>query len=439
MNDTITTSELLALIVRSGKKLLLAALVFAILLGGFQVYSQNRSSQEAVASRKTEEYNQKLRELKTIIQRENQNVQAKQTYAENSLLMQLNPYSVYDTSITLAVTDIDQQAFQQVFEDEDTPIEYLTGKIISQYLTVWNNQDLPQALGLSAYADVLDKYLREIVSIYPQDGGVLCIRALGNDAQSSAELADAAYRLLLSKQDTVVDGSYRHDFSVMGRSTKNIIDDSVRTTQENLYDTMEESRNESINARLELKELIAPSTGVSAVVKFAIVGAVVGFVLAALWVCLKGIVSSRLLSSYQLERTAALSCLGSVAAAGGLFGRQADRISRERVWKDQAQAVRYIADRAQVSGKTVLLTSTLPLDEKTPGLEALSEALTAVGAKQVRFAADFLHDPAALESAASGDCAVLLERVGATDTEAVAETAAYLKKNSCDITGFVLV
>lgn len=438
MNDTITTTELLALLVRSGKKLLAAALVFAALLGCFQLYSQSRASQEAIADRKTEEYRLKLAELEKTVQRESQAIQAKQTYLENSLLMQLDPYNVYDTTITLAVTDVDSQAFQQVFDDEDTPIEYLTSKIIVQYQAVWNNQDLPSALGLSAYADTDDKYVRELISVYPGVEGVLCIRALGSTQNDSEALAEAAYRLVGSLRDTVSAGSYRHDLSLMSRATKNVIDDSLRTAQEAVYDALDESRSNRTNAQLELKDLSAPSTGVPAVIKFAIAGAVVGMILAAVWIALKGIVGSGLLSSGQLERLG-MTCLGSLAVPHGLFARWAARIGHERVWTDPAQAARYIAGRGEVSEKTVLLTSTLPLDGADPALTALREALLAAGAAAVRLAGDVRMDDAALSAVSGAETAILLERVGASDTGAVQSAAAYLEQSGCKVCGFALI
>ena len=438
MNDTITTTELLALLVRSGKKLLAAALVFAALLGCFQLYSQSRASLEAVADRKTEEYRLKLAELEKTIQREEQAIQAKQTYLENSLLMQLDPYNVYDTTITLAVTDIDGQAFQQVFADEDTPIEYLTSKIIAQYQAVWSNQDLPIALELPAYSSIADKFLRELLYIYPTADGVLCLRAIGSTQAASEELSEAGYRLLSSLRDTVSAGSYRHDLSLMSYATKNVIDDTLRASQEAVYDALDESRSNRTDAQLELKDLSAPSTGVPAVIKFAIVGAVVGMVLAAVWIALKGIVGIALLSSGQLERLG-MTCLGSLVVPHGLFARWAARIGHERVWADPAQAARYIAGRGEVSGKTVLLTSTLPLDQADPALSALREALLAAGAAAVRLAGDVRMDVAALSAVSGAETAILLERVGTSDTGAVQSAAAYLEQSGCKVCGFALI
>ena len=142
--------------------------------------------------------------------------------------------------------------------------------------------------------------------------------------------------------------------------------------------------------------------------------------------------------SGQLERLG-MTCLGSLAVPHGLFARWAARIGHERVWAVPAQAARYIAGRGEVSGKTVLLTSTLPLNQADPALAALREALLAAGAAAVRVAGDVRMDDAALSAVSGAETAILLERVGASNTGAVQSAVAYLEQSGCKVCGFALI
>ena len=133
MKDTVTLKELLAIVVRRGRFVLTLALVFAVLMGGVQMFRQvSASRQENNSPEKIEErYQEALEDYqieKENLEKELSDAQRKldsqQEYNEESLLMRLDPYNKYVTTINLAVTDVEEEAFHQVFQVETTPVEY---------------------------------------------------------------------------------------------------------------------------------------------------------------------------------------------------------------------------------------------------------------------------------------------------------------------------
>ncbi|MBE6995178.1 MAG: hypothetical protein E7429_00365 [Ruminococcaceae bacterium] len=437
MNDTITTTELIALVIRGGKKILCAALVCAVLLGAVQASVEIRGKDSELATKEEEEYYQELRRLEKTVAREEERLAERQEYLDNSLYMKLNPYDIYTTTISLAVADLDYEAVHQAYL-EDVPVEYLTNKIVNYYLTLWNAADLPSVLGLPAYEAVAEKYVRELVSVTAAGDGGLTILAVGADAAQSEALASAAQDLLHAKQAAVAAGSYDHAFSLLGNTTKGIIDYGMATAQQERYDDLDLIKENIIDAKLKMRELSAPDSGAVAVIKLVIAGAFIGAVAACLWICLQGILGGKVLSSHQVERTFQLPILGSAERSTGLFVRGANAVAGERMWRDQTQALDYIGQRAKVlcAGKKILLTSTLPCAADCAAVQALTAA---VGEEHVRFVADFLHDPDAVQSMAECEEVLLLEAVGRTKLSAVSAVVDAARRCGCPVSGFVLI
>lgn len=438
MNDIITTSELFALTIRNIKKIIITSLVAALLFAGVQIYSLLTRSPDALISEQ-EIYTQTVRNLGKIITREEANIATEEAYIEASAYMHLNPYDLHVSTISFSVTDLDESAFQQVFRDETTPIEYLTGKIVTHYLTLWGTFDLPSQLDLPEYEDMMDKYVRELVSAYSSGNGILTIQAIGATAQQADQLASSAYNLLTSQKDIVSEGSYLHDVSLLSATTKNIINEEMQKTQQAHRDSVDTSRDTIISARLQLQKLSPPSSDLVSVIKMVIIGGIIGFAVSFLWICLAGILRTPLLSSQQLERSLSILPLGAIPSRFNFITRIAYNIAKEQTWESQEQALQYIAQRvSSLGGKTVLLTSSLPLPLENPSVNALIKLLERQQL-HVSFASDFTHNPNALASLAHCDEVCLIESIGLSDMTSIGKMTTDIKRSNRAIAGFVII
>lgn len=454
MKDTVTLKELAAIAVRRGRLAVILALILAVLLGGWRARTLFKESKsEDNSPEKIEERYQEALETyentkgsleKQITQAESQ-LESQQEYNEKSLLMEIDPYNKAVTTINFAITDVDEGAFQQVFRLENTPIDFIISKIQSQYLILWDSLDLHDSLSYAPRAGMEDKYLREIVTLSRVDGGCLTLTVFGTSEREARKLADSAYDCLLELQAVISEGSYLHRFAVLSSVTKILVDEGLGSIQTaNLDQIVSYTDNiENLNEQLEnlsepeREEVRNPLKIALSAVKYAVLGAAVGVLLALVLILADYIFRNRAETSRQLEEGLAIPFLGSMAKPGGIWNRLADRMIGERIWPDEAQALQYISSGAKVllpSSGTVLLASTLPLD--AAAVQPLVKALESAG-RTVRFVGDANRSPEMAENLKACGCVVLLERAGISHWDALTELASMAKSLDRPLSGFL--
>lgn len=457
MEESVTLAELLAAVIREWKKVVVTALVFALLLGGFQTYRQISQSKapenapEAIETRYQDAmkaYDIQRENLEISLQDKQNELESEQEYIDNSLLMKLDPYNEYVTYIQLAISDLDESAFQQVFRLQDTPIDYLISKIQNQYLAVWNILDLADSLPLANGPKAESKYLQEVVTLECTEGSLLKITGYGTSAIESERLADAAYNCLLEHQEAVADGSYPHRFSVVNKTTKSIVNLPLRDSQKSHFTSVETLTTDIENLQKQLDALSEPKREagfsvveiVKSVIKYMILGLAAGVFLACFCIFVLVIFSSRTASSFQLERLLSAPYLGA-GQVPGRMGRLANRLVGERTWQDSEQAVSYVTEQVKSllpAGSKILILTTLPENRAGKGISALQPAMTAAG-YPVHAVYDAAHNPKAAEEILQYEQILLAETVKYSSLIDVKSVQDQIRLYKRELAGFVMV
>lgn len=456
MKDTVTLKELAAIVVRRGPLVLILALVCAMLLGGWRLYDRVKSinsvdnSPEKIEERyqaAMESYQESRADLEEQLSRVEAQLESQREYNDKSFLMEIDSHNKAVTTINLAITDVDEGAFQQVFRLEDTPIDFIISKIQSQYIILWNSLDLRASLSYSPKSGLEDKYLREIVTLSRAAGGCLTLAASGTSEAVTRELADAAYNCLLELQSTISKGSYLHSFTQLSNVTKISVDAGLEDSQTANLEKITTYTDSiaDLNKQLEAMEepqrdqVDSPQKIAFSIVKYAVLGAVLGCLLALVWALVSYLFRNRAETSRQLEEGLSVPFLGSTAKSKGLWNRMADWILSERFWPNEAQAADYISASARVllpESGTVLLTSTLPLAEEA--VQPVMKALASQN-RSVRFVGNAVRSPETAEALKECGCVVLAERSGVTRWDDATELTALAKNLNKSISGFVTV
>lgn len=435
---TISIGDLLALLVRKGKNIILLGVVFALLLGGYKGFSLWRSANdEEKVDMAQFEYEKQLEKQEKIIEKALENAENTQEYIDNSLWMQINPYDKCEATVQIMISGVDESKTDMTFAVTQTPLDYMIDRITAQYMLLWEATDLASSLGM--YEGVEDKYIREMIEIYNEGAGVLAITAIGKDEGEAQALADAVYEWMQSVRPTAVKNTYGHTVQKFNEVVKCRIDEKMVSAQNKLYEEIAAYNEAVIEAENEIKSLNAPSDAVSSVVKMIVIGGLVGAVLACAWYCCKAIFSAKLMSSSHGEQIFKIPFIGSLAPHKGLFCHMADVLSGERVWKDEQQAVGYIAEtlKLRADGKKILLVSSLQLDSYAETVKKLQSALTM--GSEVRCVGDFSHNPDALSMLGACDVVVLLESIDKSGAEDAAKILGFAKECEKTVAGFVLV
>jgi len=442
MDDmTISIMDILALLIRKGKQIILIAIVLALLLGTFKGIAMWSSINDVEAvDLRLEEYEQELLKLNREIENATQSAQKQQMYIDNSLWMQINPYDQYVANIYLAISDVDELALDMIFSIEETPLEYMTRKIGTQYHILWAALDLPVALGLPQYANTMDKYLREVVNVGIPSTGTISISALGNSEKEATELAEAACDAVLKLAETVKKNSCDHDIQVYNSTVKNQIDMDMASTQMTHYEQLDGYNDTILEAEGAIKKLDSPDSIQVAVIKNMIIGGLIGGVLACVWYCGKSLLQRRLQSSLHGEGALQVSFIGSLAEQKGVFCKIANIFLGERIWKDEEQALEYIIEtlKLRAEGKTLLLATSLKGQKCVETVQKLQAALSANGLESL-CVDDFARNPNGLVLLRKCDVVVLLEAVDETKLAEAVKTISFAEECNKPVLGMILV
>ena len=442
MNElTISITDLLAVLMRKGKKIMLFAICFAVLLGGYKGYSTwQKMNDEEWLNLEQMEYDQELLKLERKIEKANRYTQQREEYMNNSFRMQINPYDKNIAEIYLVISGIDENAVEMTFGDTVTPIEYLTEKIATQYELLWAAQDLSSQLKLEEYKGVLNKYIIEMVSFGYAGGGILKITAVGRDAVEANALAEEVCSVVMKMHSTAVKNSYSHTISRLDKVEQSLIDADLADYQAAQYELLDSYQDSIIEAEKEIKKLDAPDTLLVAALKMAIIGGVVGAALACVWYCCKAMLQGLLQSSAHGEKVWEIPFVGSISANKGLFKRLANWVSGELVWKDEEQALDYIVQtiKLRAQGKNLLLISTLDLKKHEAQLDKLRKTLRA-GGMTVMTVDDAMHNPKAMARMDECDDVLLVEAVDRVKMEETIRVLQLAKECDKRVLGFMTV
>ena len=457
MKEPISIKEILAIVIRRGKAVIGAALVLAIALGGYQGMNTLKkvkaptNTPELVAQRN--EAARAETDAQTVMANDNiatakHRIEMAREYLAESPLMQLDPYDKYESHVVLSVGGLDESEYVRAYQDTlGTPVDYVVAKILQQYELYYNKLDMSSIFAGTAYGDVQEKYIRELVVVERSQGSTLVITASADSAENAEVLCQGVAQAILDAQDTMIEATFTHELVKISEATKQMVDYNLDREQIKAMEKLDEYNVELEKYRTELKKIKTPTpetlVTMADAVKDALVGAVlgglVGFVLACGTVWMVYIVRDGVETSRQAEAILGAPYLGSAAGKKGIFDRLADRFVGERCWKDPRMAADYIAENLiarlpeQVS---VALLSTADIQEDTALMPQVLEALRARGCT-VRFAALAEQNPAAVSALRECGYLVMAERLGKSSRSAMVSLRQQAAQLDAVLVGFI--
>lgn len=443
--ETLKISEVLAAAIRRGRVVVVVCLICAFLFGAYgalryYVLDENPDIEYEV---KLEDYELTKLNLETTIERTNVDLVNQRDYNENSLLMRIDPYSKHTSTITMAISNVDTSGLEQAFTLYEIPINYMTTRIQTQYVVMWNRLDLATIVQGTAYEGSVDKYLREVITVSASDGGLLTIEVKSNSTKESENIANRVYQYLSQAQERVSEASYPHTFSLLSDCiTKSEIDLKLEQKQRDNLNLVEEYQKKIVTSQQELLELKKPDYegGTRGVFNKIVIGGIIGVGVSCLWLVAAQLLRSKVTGADQLVCRYRLTHLGSVPRKKDIFYRLAQKVLAERVWTDKGQALAYITESAITrfpENSSVAVVSTvanLPEEEISEVVEALNTQ-----GRVASVTVDLAHNPVALANLRQCDGVVFLERSFESKTETVEDALTLLRGMDKPVYGFVLI
>lgn len=430
------------------KKIFVCAVIFAVLLGGFQGFQQMKafraSEEDEVAMQEAVQvYQEQIAEIDLQIAEEQSHLEGINEYLGKSLLMQVNPYQEYVSTIDLAIDLERDEDYQVKVKYDVTPEEYMLQRVQSLYSALWYASDTAEFPYISEIGTE-DRYIKEIVAVMNKANGVIEIYVMSASAELSEKLSEVVYDYLVSQKMKIENNSYQHSISVLMKTTKSAIDTSLIDFQNSKYELANSysARIEELNAlKYQLVSPEASSTVVSRVMKvlfFAVVGALVGMVIACGCMIARCVRDNILMGYYEMSDSCDLQFLGATLSKDKLVETLAYKLSRQRYWPSQEKALEFMGENIRVRSckKDVVLVSSCPLEEKKV-LEIIGTLKKkGISAKTID---DALHNEKFFAEIEKNNVIILLEKYGGSNMEEVLEVQGLLQNREKEIEGFILI
>ena len=379
MEQEISLLDLLAAAVRKGKQIIIFAIIVGLLFMGYSILQANSAQSEEEETYAMAEKERQLRDLQKTVERAEKGIDAEREYINDSLYMQLNPYSVYNTRINYQLTNLNVP-LDGSLGMMDNPTVYVMERIIARYQLEWSGMDLATVLNVPGYQNVEDRYLREVLGIGNGGNGNLFIYVNAASEHESQKLAEAVETVLYSLKDNVAKESFDHSLVIVSTNTIQTIREDIRDSQNKHYDALDTYVDDLSKAQKNIDKMESEHTS-TGYIKKLIIGCFAGGVLSVLWVMFCSVVRGYAESAEQVASQAKMKYLGRVTSGKekDLFAKVANIITGEKKWANDAEALSYMGERTAMEGKNKLLVTTTGKTADAAKIESLIESLKASG------------------------------------------------------------
>lgn len=446
--EEIDLVSLMFTVLRKYRQMLAVALACAVIFGA--VAGIKSAANGAVSADAQEEYNTAMTEYRqkkaaydaAVRQYEldtvsNEQAQADtqkaledaQDYAEHSMLSNLDAYNVWTARADLYIKTNYQIMPGSVYQNPDN-----TSAVVQAYANLLVNGE-----AMDKTADALKmqaRFLREVVTAEPvqnangTDTGLLTIRVNAADQNSAETILNELLSHLDEVQASVSAAIGSHTVTTVAQSCScNVSTDllaqqqaqsdnlvalqtqmqTLQTTREQLDETYEDTKANWA----AVSEPVLRSALLSSIVKFALIGFVMGIFVVAGIVCVQFLVAGRVYSAKELKRTCNLPILGALASEKSKTAQKLDAALNRAEGRPNgstdaemlclmAETIRSRAPQA----RRVLVTGDLPAEQLT-ALAAALQATDALRPVTVTAAESILKAAATVQQVNLADSIVL--------------------------------
>ncbi len=335
----IDLKELMFAVLRRWRPILAAAVILAVLLGGYKAFSAYRAANDETVLKEARENYEKDLELyeknKATSEREIENLTKEsadqEEYLEKSVLMNMSPYDVWEAKADLFVKTDYEIMPDMVYQNID-----FTGTVLQSYQSALTNAEFMEKVAASQKLD--SRYLKELVSISigHSDNKInnLLTISVKHESEAKAKAVMDEFLAGVNQNKSKIRSSIGdHTVTVVNNSLGSLVDLSLADRQKN-----ENERLTNLNTTLEdkqtqLSEMEQPeevvSSGNAAAksgIKYGAIGGVLGAFAVVFFVCVGFVMSDKVYSAKELKYRFKVKILGILPQTGNKKIGRIDRL-----------------------------------------------------------------------------------------------------------------
>lgn len=415
-------------VARKWKRMLVAALALALVLGGYkgwksmsavtdpEVLAQQQAAYEAEYAK----YQGQVAALNTKISQLEEDIRNHGVYMKESVLMGIDYRNTWTASVDLYIETPENTSVSGAGEG------YTRADLIADAYRnmLMSNLVLEKA---AESVDLAPQYLRELISVrlpvyYEyQEGPLVAVLIRSGDAETAQKILDALLACLDAMQDEITATMGKHTVNAVNPDVTARVDEELADLQENAAERLLDYVSYLESYRYDLEQLHAPAMSVlsaggavKSAVKYAVVGFIAGAFLVAAVTCVFFVVGDKVYSAEELKSRYGLMLLGKVSLKNKkrcCIDRMLDRLeNRGKTEKQGALAVMgaNVANHCPENA-TLLVAGTADEAAMEKVAAALTKALPGV---TVIAGGSLLESLIAIEGLSKCDAVLLVERCG---------------------------
>ena len=435
--QVIFVKDLLFAALYQWRKVLIAAVVFAVILGGVSFLDQQKDMKTAPSEADIQaaaEVEESKARLEKDLENTKKNLVNQKAYLANSPLMLMDPYGVYQASIEVTVQTDYQILPGMQYQNPD-----YTSAILRAYTVYLTGDEVINDIAASLSLE--SKYLTDIVSISNGGGDTRSISiSISYPSREGAEQIMDMFTDYLSKaQKQISQNTFAHEIRVVSSSINERIDYSITSKQQSATSRLEELNNRITSLEDQIAELTVPTLTAEISKKkiaiFAIIGAILGAGLIAGFAWLYHIAGGKIYSPRTLENKTGIRILGSVpATAYCSIDKWLRKLEGRSLSADQAALAAANLRYYCANKNAVLLITDCAEDRCKPVIEAISQ--TGITAS---VHSSPLRSAEALAAIADADAVAVIGQCGISRYKDAEQISTLLADQNKPLVGYVLL
>lgn len=434
--------DLIRYLLRRVVWILLAGMICAGIAGAYRYVKLKRaaSNQETVIQAETE-YELDLERYERqseLIDASDVNtldlIRRQEEYLQNSILMNLDPYHVWRDVIVVRIASKESEShayqYRELYRNELLNADYLQNLAkergtdpgyLNELINVINADGV---YGISTNNSGLLVPVEDVAN--PSSSSVFSVTTYGNSKEEAQGLMDVVVEKLEDVQERYTK-TLPHEMSIVSRACSESVDSYIRQRQrdtltftQNLTYQMKDNVDKAalLKKPAETAEPAAGGISKRSLLKYGLVGFVIGAFLMCLWYGLRYLFNDKLSDYKGMEQN-------------GLILKQLGCISDQGIAMAAANIRNFAGEN-----KRLFLTGMSEPAQFEAASSGLKEYLTDY---EVVFARDLLHDPKTRELLLNCDAAVLVEQKGVTHYSDMIEEVTFFYNAGKEIIGAVIL
>ena len=452
MEESINFKDLLSIVFRKAKMIMIIMLVFGVLAGAVKlvptlknsVSSAGKAELKLQYQKELDKYNIEKSSIDKQIEKNKVDIKNAEEYMLKSPLFQIDPFAEYVAECQLYITD-----------ENDKIESNLSKQVANYYYKLLNSGEANKAIASDASITVDKKYLGELYSV-SIDEDMIKIKAIGNEGKQPSKIVEILLSYIQENKDVVTKNFSAHNVSILNQSTSVQVDDDLATAQKKVRTLVKDlnlemaENNTKLSTLVKPVELTASTNVVKSVFKYVIVGMVLGAIIGVMTVLAMFFFSNKIANYKVMKYTYDIPYLSTLPShvinnkkpgflakiIAKIEGNYSDKLSQ----KDHIEMLKVkLLLQKVASDKPIMITGSVDAKILQKICELLTESCKEEKDLSFQYANNIVLSSDTMQKLSECSGVLLVEENGKSSLDMVEQEIEVIKNLNAAIVGYVMI